>query len=80
MQQLTDGPSRITVMVIIAVAIYILPTMLAFKRESSRRWRIAAINLLLGWTLVGWAVAMVMTFSYEPPPDGAPPDVPHLRD
>ncbi len=66
-------------MVIISVAIYILPTMLAFKRESSRKWRITAINLLLGWTLVGWVVAMVLTFAYEPPPEGAPPDEPHLR-
>ena len=66
-------------MVIITVAIYILPTLLAWKRQSSRRWRITLINLLLGWTLVGWIVAMVMTFAYEPPPAGAPADEPHLR-
>ncbi len=66
-------------MVIIATAIYILPTMLAWKRESGRKWRITAINLLLGWTMVGWVVAMVLTFAYEPPPEGAPPDEPHLR-
>ncbi len=79
MQQLFDGPSRIWVMVIIAVAIYILPTILVWKRQSSRRWKVTAINLLLGWTLIGWVVAMVMTFAYEPPPEGAPPDEPHLK-
>ena len=66
-------------MVIITVAVYIHPTLLAWKRQSSRRWRITLINLLRGWTLVGWMVAMVMTFAYEPPPEGAPPDEPHLR-
>ena len=76
---LKKGFSRISVMVIITVAIYILPALLAWKRQSSRRWRITLISLLLGWTFVGWIVAMVMTFSYEPPPEGAAPDEPHLR-
>ncbi len=79
MPDIAQGFSRVSVMVIITVAIYILPTMLAWKRQSSRRWRITLINLLLGWTVVGWIVAMVMTFAYEPPPQGAPPDEPHLR-
>ena len=79
MQDASQGFSRISVMVIITVAVYILPTLLAWKRQSSRRWRITFVNLLLGWTFVGWIAAMVMTFAYEPPPEGAPPDEPHLR-
>ncbi len=79
MQDPNSGFSRVTIMVVITVAMYILPTLLAWKRQSSRRWRITAINLLLGWTVVGWVVSMVMTYAYEPPPPGAPPDVPHLR-
>ena len=79
LQQSTDGPSRITVMLVITVAIYVLPTMLAWSRRSRRRWRITAINLLLGWTVVGWIAAMAMTFAWEPPPEGAPPDEPHWR-
>ena len=79
MQDASQGFSRISVMVIITVAVYILPTLLAWKRQSSRRWRITFVNLLLGWTVVGWIAAMVMTFAYEPPPEGAPPDEPHLR-
>ncbi len=77
--QSTDGFSRITVMVIIGGAVYVLPTLLAWARGSSRRWRITLINLLLGWTLIGWIVAMVLTFAYEPPAGDAPPDEPHLR-
>jgi hypothetical protein len=79
LSQSTDGFSRITVMIVIGGAVYVLPTMLAWARRSRRRWRITFINLLLGWTLIGWIVAMVLTFAYEAPPDGAPPDEPHLR-
>jgi hypothetical protein len=79
LSQSTDGFSRITVMMVIGGAVYVLPTLLAWSRGSSRRWRITLINLLLGWTLIGWVVAMVMTFAYETPPEGAPPDEPHLR-
>ena len=77
--QSKDGFSRITVMLVIGGAVYVLPTMLAWARGSRRRWRVTLINLFLGWTLIGWMVAMVMTFAYETPPDGAPPDEPHLR-
>jgi hypothetical protein len=77
--QSRDGFSRITVMIVIGGAVYVLPTMLAWARGSSRRWRITLINLLLGWTLVGWIVAIVLTFAFEAPPEGAPPDEPHLR-
>jgi hypothetical protein len=58
------------VMVIACFGVYILPSMLAWKRGSSRRWKITAINLLLGWTVIGWIVSMVLTYAYEPPPDG----------
>ncbi len=82
--QLTEAPARYTggglpkggVMIVVLVLLYGLPTMLAWTRRSRRRWTITAINLLLGWTILGWIVAMVMTYAYEPPPDGEV-DVPH---
>ncbi len=65
-------------MLVVGGLVYVLPTMLAWKRQSSRRWRITAINLLLGWTVIGWIVAMVLTYAYEPPPVGADPDREHI--
>ncbi len=64
------GAPKGAVMLVVLVLLYVLPTMLAWKRQSRRRWTITAINLLAGWTGIGWIVAMVLTFSYEPPPDG----------
>jgi hypothetical protein len=37
---------------------YFLPTMLGWR--GSRRWKVAAVNVFLGWTVVGWVVAMLM--------------------
>jgi Na+/proline symporter len=64
------------IMIVISAAIYVLPSLLAWKNESPRRTKILLINLLLGWTVIGWIVAMVMTFAYAPPPAGDA-DVPH---
>ena len=65
-------------MLVILALVYNLPTMLAFKRGIRRRWTVLAINLMLGWTVIGWIVAMVMTYAYEPPAEGEGPDREHV--
>ena len=58
------------VVLAVVVMLYALPAILAWKRESPRKGMITAINLLLGWTVIGWIVAMVMTLSDEPQSEG----------
>lgn len=65
------------IMVVIAAALYVLPTLLAWKRGSRRFVRIMIINILLGWTIIGWIASMLMTLSWEPPAEGEE-DHPHL--
>ncbi len=65
------------IMIVISIALYVLPTLLAWKRGSRRFRIIAMVNIALGWTLIGWIAALVMTFSWEPPPIGET-DVPHV--
>ena len=72
------GVPKGIVMIIALVMVYVLPTLLAWKRQSSRLPKIALINLLFGWTVIGWIVAMVLTFAYEHPPEGSAPDVDHV--
>ena len=72
------GEAKGAVMLIVLALLYVLPSMLAWKRGSRRRWKITAINLLLGWTVIGWIVAMVMTLRYEPPGDGDEEDREHI--
>lgn len=39
-------------------ALYLLPTIYAGSRSHPDMGAILTINLLLGWTLIGWVVAM----------------------
>lgn len=42
---------------------YFLPTLLAVQRQSLNAGAVFAINLLLGWTLLGWIAALFMALS-----------------
>ena len=43
---------------IILLVLYLVPTALALYRNCKATAWIAALNILLGWTLFGWAIAM----------------------
>ena len=45
------------------------PTILAAVRKSSRLGVVLAVNLLLGWTVAGWIVALVMAITSPKWPD-----------
>ncbi len=68
------GPAKAIVMLSLIAVMYFVPTVFAFMRGRRNKWKIAAVNLFLGWTFIGWFVAMLMTFAYEAPRDGALPD------
>ena len=44
----------------VAVAVYFLPTFLANWRDVRRVSFITVVNLLLGWTVIGWLVLLAM--------------------
>jgi Superinfection immunity protein len=37
---------------------YFIPTGIALARGHHQKWAILAVNLLLGWTVLGWFVAL----------------------
>jgi uncharacterized membrane protein YqaE (UPF0057 family) len=39
--------------------IYFIPTLVAFERRHHHPGAIFVLNLLLGWTLVGWIGALI---------------------
>lgn len=43
----------------IALAIYLLPSIIASCRDHGQLGAIFALNLLLGWTIIGWVGALV---------------------
>jgi hypothetical protein len=47
--------STATILMLLAIAlIYMLPTLIAFGREHPQRQNLAVVNILFGWTLIGW--------------------------
>lgn len=49
----------VTWVVAVVTGFYMLPWAIAVTRGKSNQWAIFAGNLLLGWTVVGWIVALV---------------------
>lgn len=47
------------VLLAIALSIYFLPTWIAWGRNHFNVLPIFVLNLLLGWTFVGWVLALV---------------------
>ena len=45
--------------VAVVTSLYMLPWAIAATRGQANQWAIFAGNLLLGWTLVGWIVALL---------------------
>ena len=59
--------SVVTVLwVIFAVlTLYFFPTIIAFYRKNLNKGQVLAVNMLLGFTVIGYIVAWVMAFSYQ---------------
>lgn len=48
---------------LILICVYLLPTVIAFRRAHASRVAILAFNLLLGWLFVPWVIALVWALS-----------------
>jgi len=46
-------------LVVIIFVFYFLPTLIAFLRQHKNKLAIFLLNLLLGWTILGWVVSLV---------------------
>ena len=68
---------------LIALAIYFIPTFVANRRHLRNIVAIGALNLLAGWTLIGWVGALVWAFTHntrdQDEPGSAVPSEPERR-
>jgi Superinfection immunity protein len=53
--------------VIVLFAFYWLPSIIAAVRKVHGIGQVIVVNLFLGWTFIGWVVALVMSFRAVPP-------------
>ena len=46
-------------LIIVGLYIYLMPTVIAFRKNHPQKWSIFAINLFLGESVIGWVGALV---------------------
>jgi len=62
--------------ILVAIAAYWVPTIVVPGRHAPNVGLVVVVNLLLGWTFIGWIVALVMALKPLPqpyPPPYQPP-------
>lgn len=50
---------------VIGPALYFLPTVVAGFRKKRNFVSIGLLNLFLGWTFIGWIIALIWAFAHE---------------
>lgn len=62
-----DYPGLIVVLALMAACVvYFLPTIVAKTSHHPQTTAIYVLNALLGWTLIGWVIALVWAFIVQP--------------
>jgi Superinfection immunity protein len=51
---------------ILAVALYFTPAIVVFARRLPHSGSVIVIDVFLGWTLIGWVVALAMACRSKP--------------
>jgi len=53
--------------IIIGLLVYFVPTIVAYNAKPAKRNRasILVINLFLGWSIIGWVIALAMAVGKE---------------
>lgn len=70
----TDGSSAaaggvvLLAILLLVFGFYWIPTIIALSRHTANKWTVLVINLFLGWTFIGWVVALAMSFGTDQSP------------
>jgi hypothetical protein len=63
-----DSPIHLLIVLFVALVFcvpYFVPSIIALYKRKSNRGAILAMNILLGWTFVGWIVALVWALKVD---------------
>lgn len=58
-----DSPLHLIIILFVLAVLcipYFVPAIIAYARRKANRGTILLVNVFLGWTLVGWIVALVL--------------------
>lgn len=56
-------PVLVLLSLLAILVVYLAPALIAFWRGHQSRWAIALVDVLLGWTVVGWFVALLWSLT-----------------
>jgi len=59
------GGIMLIIFIVLGAAFYFLPTIIALMNGKNNAVAIGALNFFLGWSLIGWVVALVWSLSSE---------------
>lgn|GEM_PF-1947053 len=60
---------KLLIGLLFAAIIYFVPTVVGFVRDHPNKFAILALNVFLGWSFIGWVVALIWALS-NPSPSG----------
>lgn len=49
--------------VLVIIILYFIPSVVAGARKHPSAAAILALNILLGWTMLGWVIALIWSFT-----------------
>ncbi|MFI6087192.1 superinfection immunity protein [Streptomyces sp. Je 1-332] len=65
-----------TLFALVSLALFLLPSLIAFNRGIDNRWLVLVVNLVLGVSVIGWLLALYLATRKAkaalPGPPGAP--------
>jgi len=60
--------------IIVGAALYLFPTLIGFLRSHKQLGSLFMLNVLLGWSGLGWIAALIFAFwSFKHPKPESPP-------
>ncbi len=51
------------VALMMVAVLYVVPSFIAFRRHHPKRWLLLLVNLISGFTVIGWVLCFVWAFS-----------------
>jgi len=63
-----DSPMHLLIVLLVMLVLcvpYFIPTFIAFYRKKVNLAAILAMNVLLGWTFVGWVIALIWALKVD---------------
>ncbi len=67
------------VVLLVLLVVYFLPSYIAFARGHANKLPILLLNLLAGWTAVGWVAALIWALLLKPETEATSPATQEYR-